>query len=58
VLATDSASDVEKAARDKGVLVNAVKPNAIRLAPPLILTEGDVDAAMPALRSALREVTQ
>lgn len=47
------ASTVEAAARAHGLLVNAVKPDAIRLAPPLILTEAEVDEAMPLLREAL-----
>jgi len=39
-------------AREAGFLVNAVLPNAIRLAPPLILTSGQADgfvAALPAI---------
>jgi acetylornithine/succinyldiaminopimelate/putrescine aminotransferase len=36
-------------------LVNAVQPDAIRLAPPLILTETDVDLAIPRLQAALTE---
>jgi 4-aminobutyrate aminotransferase-like enzyme len=36
--------------------VNAVQPDAIRLTPPLILTEADVDAAVPILQAALDEV--
>ena len=41
------AAAVEAAARERGLLVNAVRPDAIRLAPPLILTEADVDARRP-----------
>jgi acetylornithine aminotransferase len=37
------------------LLVNAVKPDVVRLAPPLILTEADVDEAMPLLAAAVRE---
>ncbi|TAM88817.1 MAG: acetylornithine transaminase [Jatrophihabitans sp.] len=55
-LTTDAAGAVEAAARARGLLVNAVKPNAIRLAPPLILTEADVDDALPRLQAALDEV--
>jgi acetylornithine/N-succinyldiaminopimelate aminotransferase len=47
------ASAVENAARAHGVLVNAVRPDTIRLAPPLILTERDVDAALPGIAAAL-----
>jgi acetylornithine aminotransferase len=52
-LAGDHASEVEAAARERGLLVNAVKPDAIRLAPPLIVTEADVDEAVPLLAAAL-----
>lgn len=40
------AADVERAARGAGLIVNAVGPQAIRLAPPLVLTDADVDEAM------------
>jgi len=50
------AGAVETAARAQGLLVNAVKPDVIRLAPPLILTESDVDAALPKLQAAFNEV--
>jgi acetylornithine aminotransferase len=48
---------VEAAARKHGLLVNAVKPDVIRLAPPLIVTESDVDDALPRLAAALDEVS-
>jgi acetylornithine/N-succinyldiaminopimelate aminotransferase len=51
----DHATAVESAAREHGLLVNAVKPDVIRLAPPLIVTEADVDDAMPRLLAALAE---
>jgi acetylornithine aminotransferase len=50
------AADVEAAARRRGLLVNAVKPDVLRLAPPLILTEADVDEAVPLLAAALADV--
>jgi acetylornithine/N-succinyldiaminopimelate aminotransferase len=52
VLTADVAPAVEAAARQAGFLVNAVQPNAIRLAPPLILTVAEADeflAAFPAI---------
>jgi acetylornithine/N-succinyldiaminopimelate aminotransferase len=55
VLTEDKAADVETAARNRGLLVNAVKPDAVRLAPPLILTEADVDEAMPLLAAAVQD---
>lgn len=51
------ATAVETAARAHGLLVNAVKPDVIRLAPPLILTEAEVDEALPRLTAALEELT-
>lgn len=57
-LCGDHAAPVEAAARERGLLVNAVKPDVLRLAPPLILTEDDVDAAVPRLQAALDEVAQ
>ncbi|NEA27232.1 acetylornithine transaminase [Actinomadura bangladeshensis] len=38
VLTGPHAAAVEAAARDAGFLINAVQPNALRIAPPLILT--------------------
>jgi acetylornithine aminotransferase len=56
VLRSDLASDVETAAAERGLLVNAVKPNVIRLAPPLVVTESEVDEAVAALAASVREV--
>jgi acetylornithine/N-succinyldiaminopimelate aminotransferase len=52
------AAPIEAAARARGLLVNAVKADVIRLAPPLILTEADVDAAIPVLVQALDDVSR
>ncbi|MCK9898257.1 acetylornithine transaminase [Frankia sp. AgB32] len=51
---------VETAARQAGYLVNAVAPDAVRLAPPLILTEAEADdfvAALPGIVAAARGLT-
>jgi acetylornithine/N-succinyldiaminopimelate aminotransferase len=58
VLTGAQAPAVEAAARGNGLLVNAVKPDVIRLAPPLILTETDVDDALPLLTRAIDEVAE
>ncbi len=55
-LTGDHAVAIEAAARRHGLLVNAVKPDVIRISPPLILTEADVDEALPKLESAIAEV--
>ena len=56
LLTEDRAGAVEAAARDCGLLVNAVRPDVLRLTPPLILTESDVDDALPRLAAALTQV--
>ena len=52
-LAGVPASAVEKASRDEGFLVNAVQPDAIRIAPPLILTAEQADSYATALPGIL-----
>ncbi|MFJ1867457.1 acetylornithine transaminase [Streptomyces sp. NPDC088097] len=49
------AARVQRAAQDRGLLVNAVAPDVIRLAPPLIVTEPEVDAFLDAFPAALSE---
>lgn len=49
------AGDVVMACLEKGLLVNKVKPNAIRLMPPLIITENEVDEAAGILHSVFNE---
>ena len=52
VLTGEKAAAVTAAAQDHGFLVNAVQPDAVRLAPPLILTRaeaGEFLAALPAI---------
>ncbi len=51
-LTQPAAAEVEGACRDAGFLVNAVQPDAVRLAPPLILSAGQAEtflAALPAI---------
>ncbi len=52
------AGAIEIAARGHGLLVNAVKPDAVRLAPPLTLSAAEVDEAVPLLAAALADVMQ
>jgi acetylornithine aminotransferase len=58
VLTADVAPDVEAAARRAGFLVNAVQPDAIRLAPPLILSAAEADEFAAALPGILDEVSK
>jgi acetylornithine/N-succinyldiaminopimelate aminotransferase len=57
VLTAELAPDVELAARRAGFLVNAVQPDAIRLAPPLILSAGEADEFTAAMPGILEEVS-
>ncbi len=47
------AAAVELAARDRGFLVNAVRPTSIRLAPPLVLTSEQAQSFLEALPAIL-----
>ncbi|BDB42792.1 hypothetical protein IWGMT90018_32380 [Mycobacterium kiyosense] len=53
VLTAPRAKDAEVAARDAGYLVNAAAPNVIRLAPPLIVAESQLDGFVAALPGIL-----
>jgi acetylornithine/N-succinyldiaminopimelate aminotransferase len=57
VLTAPLAPGVEAAARQAGFLVNAVQPDAIRLAPPLILTTAEADEFTAALPGILDQVS-
>jgi acetylornithine aminotransferase len=43
VLRAPIAADIEAALRHQGLIVNAVAPDVIRMAPPLVLTDDDLD---------------
>ncbi len=47
------AQDVTNECLKEGLLVNAVKPNALRFIPPLIITEKDIDEALSILDKVL-----
>ena len=53
LLTEDAAPAVEAAARQAGFLVNAVQPDAIRLAPPLIISPAEVTLFTDALPAIL-----
>ena len=52
-----TAKPVEAAARDAGFLVNAAVPDVIRLAPPLVITEGQIDDFLTALPEIFEAAT-
>jgi acetylornithine/succinyldiaminopimelate/putrescine aminotransferase len=47
------AKEVSAAALAEGLLVNAVRPDAIRVAPPLLVSDDEVDSALAILGSVL-----
>ncbi|HEY97440.1 MAG TPA: aspartate aminotransferase family protein [Dehalococcoidia bacterium] len=52
-LKEDIAQDILMECLHKGLLVNRVKPNAVRLVPPLIITDKEVDQAVDILDDVL-----
>lgn len=53
VLDEPLAPKVQQAAQEAGLLVNAVAPHVVRLAPPLIITEDEVETFLQALPGIL-----
>ncbi len=56
VLTAPVAGKVQAAAQQAGFLVNAAVPDAVRLAPPLVLTEQEADRFLAALPEILNSV--
>ncbi|MEE8194561.1 MAG: acetylornithine transaminase [Dehalococcoidales bacterium] len=52
----DIALELRKTCLEQGLLVNDVKPNALRFMPPLIITKNDVDEALGILDRVLSQV--
>ncbi|GAA0608613.1 acetylornithine transaminase [Streptomyces crystallinus] len=57
VLTEAVAAKVQRAAQDAGFLVNAPAPDVVRLMPPLIIGDAEVDAFLRALPGVLAAVT-
>lgn len=57
VLSRPVAAELEAAAASRGLLVNAVKPDVLRLAPPLIVTAADIDEAAGIVAAAVADVS-
>jgi acetylornithine/N-succinyldiaminopimelate aminotransferase len=53
VLTSPAGKAVEAAAREAGFLLNAAAPDVIRLAPPLVITEGEINEFLTALPGVL-----
>ncbi|MGW3074809.1 acetylornithine transaminase [Kitasatospora sp. NPDC001132] len=58
VLTEPVSAKVQAVAQEAGFLVNAAVPDAVRLAPPLVLTEQEADAFLAALPGILRTVRE
>ena len=58
VLTAAHAKSVETAARDAGFLVNAAAPDIVRLAPPLVVNEAQIDSFLAALPAVLDKAVQ
>ena len=56
VLTAEVAKAVEAAAREAGFLVNAAAGDVIRLAPPLVITDAEVESFLAALPRILNQV--
>ena len=48
-----SAKEIAAAALEAGLLVNPVRPDAIRVAPPLLVSDGEIDAALAILAGVM-----
>ncbi|MEV8637390.1 acetylornithine transaminase [Streptosporangium sp. NPDC051023] len=57
VLTSDRSGQLQAAAQRAGFLVNALQPNAVRLAPPLVITSEQVAAFVAALPALLDEAS-
>jgi predicted acetylornithine/succinylornithine family transaminase len=55
-LARPVAKEAATAALTQGLLVNAVRPDAIRVAPPLLVTNDELERALTILRNVLGEL--
>jgi len=53
----DCANDVVDSCRRRGLLANNVRPNAVRLMPPLNVTDDEIDRACDILEEAIADAT-
>lgn len=58
VLAEPVSGRVQEAAARAGFLVNALQPDAVRLAPPLVVTDEEIDALVSAFPAILTEASR
>lgn len=53
----ECSAEIVAAARERGLLVNNVRPNAVRLMPPLLVSEEEIGRACDILEEAIAAVT-
>ena len=56
MLTEPRAADVQKAALDAGLVLNAPTPDRLRIVPPLVLTEAEAAHATTTLSAVIGEV--
>ena len=55
-ISKNKAPEVMNLCLEKGLLINAVRPNTLRLFPPLNVTEGDINKAVAILEEVFVEL--
>jgi acetylornithine/succinyldiaminopimelate/putrescine aminotransferase len=53
----DCSAEVVDACRERGLLANNVRPNAVRFMPPLNVTDDEIDRACDILEDAIAAAT-
>ncbi len=56
VLARDAADEVVRRCLERGLIVNNVRPDAVRICPPLIVSRDELDEGLTILESVLAEL--
>ena len=55
-MSKDLSPEIVSRCLDKGLLINAVRPNMIRFMPPLNVTKNQIDKSVSILISVLKEM--
>ena len=55
-MSKDISAEIVSRCLDKGLLINAVRPNMIRFMPPLNVTKNEIDKAVSILDSVLKDM--
>ena len=55
---SDIGAEVMNACLDRGLLVNRVRPNTIRLMPPLIISNDDIDLGVSIISDSIKALTE